>query len=150
MNSQFDRERAIEVLSHIRYRVTGHDESELILGVPRNALLRTLDNAISLIKPHILDFEDMIEAGKNGDAVYVEESPQNSYRRCYWAIAVEGIEPPKDGGYNYPGGVQFNTVDADQNMLDGDLYWLNSPLGWRAWSGKPTEEQMQKEGWGGD
>ena len=104
--------------------------------------------ALTLLKeqePHVLTREEMIEAGKNHVGIYVEEYP-SSGRANKWAIAIEGIEPPEHG-YNYPGGVQFNAVDVDDDMYDGDLYSLNGVLGWRAWSAKPTEEQMKSVPW---
>ena len=98
--------------------------------------------------PHVLTREEMIEAGKNHDAVYVEEG----VGRCFWGLAVEGIAPPEDKPYNYPGGVQFNVVDADDDMWDGDFYLMCDvypekkphPMGWRACSAKPTDEQMKE------
>jgi hypothetical protein len=96
-------------------------------------------------EPHVLTWDEMVEAGKNHVGVYVEEYP-NANRTDRWAIVIEGIEPPEHG-YNYPGGTMFNAVDADDDMYDGDLYGLNSVLGWRAWSAKPTEEQMKSTPW---
>lgn len=98
-------------------------------------------------EPRVLTLEEMQEAAKNRDAVYVEESPEGSYARCFWGLVVGGIEPPKDGGYNYPGGVLFNVVDASDNMWDGDLYGLKTPLGWRCWDKRPTEEQREATPW---
>ena len=111
-------------------------------------------DALELLKgqePHVLSREEMIEAGKNHDAVYVEEG----VGRCFWGLAVEGIAPPEDKPYNYPGGVQFNVVDADDDMWDGDFYLMCDvypekrphPMGWRAWSAKPTPEQMRTVKW---
>lgn len=108
------------------------------------------DDAIALLKaqePRVLTPEEMQAAAKNRDAVYVEESPEGSYARCFWGLVVDGIEPPKDGGYNYPGGVLFNVVDASDNMWDGDLYGLKTPLGWRCWDKRPTEEQREATPW---
>lgn len=111
-------------------------------------------DAIALLKeqePHVLSRDEMKEAGKNHDAVYVEEG----VGRCFWGLAVEGIDPPEDKPYNYPGGVQFNVVDAYDDMWDGDFYLLCDvypepkphPMGWRAWSAKPTPEQMRVVKW---
>ena len=111
-------------------------------------LMEDIDKAVAMLKaqePHVLTWDEMVEAGKNHVGVYVEESP-NSNRTDRWAIVIEGIEPPEHG-YNYPGGTQFNAVDADDDMYDGDLYGLNGVLGWRAWSAKPTEEQMKAVKW---
>lgn len=102
-------------------------------------------------EPHVLSREEMIDAGKNHDAVYVEEG----VGRCFWGLAVEGIDPPEDKPYNSPGGVQFNVVDADDDMWDGDFYMMCDvypelkphPMGWRAWSAKPTTEQMMAVKW---
>ena len=117
--------------------------------VPANLLLDVL-KLLKEQEPHVLSSEEMIEAGKNHDAVYVEEGNG----RCYWGIAVEGIDPPEKG-YNYPGGTKFNVVDAYEDMLDGDFYLLceiypeRKPhfMGWRAWSAKPTPEQMREVKW---
>ena len=105
-------------------------------------------DALELLKeqnPHVLTWDEMVEAGKNHEAVYLEEH-ENAYQKRFWGIAVEGIEPPKRG-YNYPGGTQFNVVDADDDIWDGDLYGLDASLGWRAWNRKPTEEQMKAAKW---
>ena len=113
-----------------------------------------LNDALALLKeqePHVLSREEMIEAGKNHDAVYVEEGDG----RCFWGLAVEGIDPPEDKPYNYPGGVLFNVVDADDDMWDGDFYLMCDvypevkphPMGWRAWSAKPAPEQMRAVKW---
>lgn len=113
-----------------------------------------IDDALELLKeqePHVLSREEMIEAGKNHDAVYVEEGDG----RCFWGLAVEGIDPPEDKPYNYPGGVLFNVVDADDDMWDGDFYLMCDvypevkphPMGWRAWSAKPAPEQMRAVKW---
>ena len=120
-----------------------------------------LNNAVELIRkkdekvkelqkeqqPRILTYEEMKTLAQNCDAVYIEQSPENSYRQCFWGLVCPGVEPPKDEPYNYPGGVDFNAVDVEGDMQDGDFYQLNTPLGWRAWSGKPTEEQMKAVSW---
>ena len=111
-------------------------------------LMEDIDKAVAMLKaqePHVLTWEEMVEAGKNHDAVYLEEH-ENAYQKRFWGIAIEGIEPPEHG-YNYPGGTQFNVVDADDDMWDGDLYGLDTTLGWRAWNRKPTEEQMKAVEW---
>jgi hypothetical protein len=107
-----------------------------------------MEKAAELLKeyePHVLSWEEMVEAGKNHEAVWVEEYP-NTGRRNRWAIAIEGVEPPEHG-YNYPGGVAFNAVDADDDIFDGDLYWFDGVLSWRAWNKKPTEMQMRAVKW---
>ena len=121
---------------------------------PLDAPWDLIDDTLTLLKeqePHVLSRDEMIEAGKNHDAVYVEEG----VGRSFWGLAVEGIDPPEDKPYNYPGGVLFNVVDADGDMWDGDFYLLCDvypelkphPMGWRAWSAKPTQEQMRKVKW---
>ncbi len=97
-------------------------------------------------EPHVLTQDEMTVLGRIGGAVYIEEYP--AYRaRCCWVLVTPGVEPPKDKPYNYPGGVLFNATDADGDIWDGDFYGLEMPLGWRAWSGKPTEEQRRNTPW---
>lgn len=148
-----DRERVIKGLEKLR--------KDLGYGLPDRSnvvmeYLNSLTDALELLKeqePHVLSREEMIEAGKNHDAVYVEEGNG----RCFWGLAVEGIDPPEDKPYNYPGGVQFNVVDADDDMWDGDFYLMCEvypelkphPMGWRAWNMKPTPEQMRSVKWNG-
>ena len=111
-------------------------------------------DALALLKEqeaHVMSREEMIEAGKNHDAIYVEDGTG----RCFWGLAVEGIEPPKDKPYNYPGGVLFNAINADEDMWDGDFYLMCDaeakprPMGWRAWNKKPTDEQRKAVKWNG-
>ena len=123
--------------------------------IPRHPNCDQLEkDALALLKeqePHVLSREEMIEAGKNHDAVYVEKGGG----RCFWGLAVEGIAPPEDKPYNYPGGVLFNVIDADDDMWDGDFYLMCDvypekrphPMGWRAWNIKPTPEQMKAVKW---
>ena len=61
---------------------------------------------------------------------------------------MEGEEPPKEGGYNYPGGVDFN-VEVGLNVYDGDLYMVDIGCGWRAWTAEPTDEQRMNTPWEG-
>lgn len=113
---------------------------------------RWADDTISLLKaqePRVMTADEMIEAVKTNEAVYVEESPEGSSQHCFWGLVVEGCDPPQDGGYNYPGGVLFNVINAHEDMWDGDFYGLNSPLGWRCWTAKPTEEQRKAVKWDG-
>lgn len=107
-------------------------------------------DALELLKaqePRVMTADEMIEAVKTNEAVYVEESPEGSSQHCFWGLVVEGCDPPQDGGYNYPGGVLFNVINAHEDMWDGDFYGLNSPLGWRCWTEKPTEEQRKAVKW---
>ena len=110
------------------------------------------DDAIALLKeqePRVLSADEMTELGKTGGAVWVEESPEGSDPKCFWGLVTEGVEPPKDRGYNYPGGVYFNVVDTELDMWDGDFYGLKTPLGWRAWTAKPTDKQREDTPWEG-
>lgn len=112
-----------------------------------NALKEKYDGLMKAQEPRVMTLEEMQEAAKNGDAVYVEESSEGSYAKCFWGLVVDGIEPPKDGGYNYPGGVLFNVVDSCSDMWDGDFYGLKTPLGWRCWTSRPTDEQREAVKW---
>lgn len=107
-------------------------------------------DALALLKaqePRVMTADEMIEAVKTNEAVYVEESPEGSSQHCFWGLVVEGCDPPQDGGYNYPGGVFFNVINAHEDMWDGDFYGLNSPLGWRCWTSRPTDEQRKAVKW---
>lgn len=107
------------------------------------------DKAIEALErqdTRVLKWEEMVDAVKGHDAVFVEECPEAREPRCFWGLVVEGIDPP-DRGYTYPGGVLFNVINADDDMWDGDFYGLNSALGWRAWTGKPTDEQREEVKW---
>ena len=115
-----------------------------------NCVETVTKEALTLLKeqePRVLTADEMTELGKTGGAVWVEESPEGSDPKCFWGLVTEGVEPPKDKGYNYPGGVYFNVVDTEQDMWDGDFYGLKTPLGWRAWTAKPTEEQREETPW---
>ena len=133
-------ERAIEILN------PEHREHYESIEVVNEACRMGME-ALKKQQPAVMSREDMIEAVENNEPVYVEESPENSYRHCFWGIAIHGIEAPKDRPYNYPGGVDFNVVDSDGSILDGDFYGLKTPLGWRAWNVKSTEEQMKEASW---
>lgn len=99
----------------------------------------------------VLARDEMIEAGRNHIAVFVEDGTG----RCFWGLAVEGIDPPEDKPYNYPGGVLFNVVDACGDIWDGDFYLMTEvypeikphPMGWRAWTKEPTENRKKAVKW---
>lgn len=138
-----DLELTIECLARVKRRLSRRPDFAEEVEV--------IDDAITLLhaqEPRVLTLKEMQEAAKNGDAVYVEESPEGAYAKCFWGLVVDGIEPPKDGGYNYPGGVLFNVVDSSDDMWDGDLYGLKTPLGWRCWTSRPTDEQREAIPWG--
>ena len=110
------------------------------------------DDVIALLKaqePRVLTLEEMEQAGKIGEAVYVE-TPNDG---CFWALAYPGEEPPKDKPFNYPGGVRFNAVEVNGDICDGDFYGMTLPdgrvhfLAWRAWTSRPTNEQMEATPW---
>lgn len=111
------------------------------------ALIKDMAELIDAQEPRVLTTKEMQEAAKNKEAVYVEGSPEGSCARCFCGLVVEGIEPPEDGGYNYPGGVLFNVIDGECGMWDGDFYGLATPLGWRAWTSRPTDEQRKAVKW---
>ena len=138
-----DKEKVItELVEHIESAL---DVDSDYVDCVRTDLLQVTVALLKEQQPHVLTWDEMVEAGKNHEAVYLEEH-ENAYQKRFWGIAVEGIEPP-ERGYNYPGGTQFNVVDADDDMWDGDLYGLDTTLGWRAWNRKPTEEQMKAVPW---
>lgn len=105
-----------------------------------------LEEILNRAEPRVLTREEMIEGVKEHRAVFVEESPEGAGARCFWGLIECGFEPPEHG-YNYPGGVEFNVVDTSQDMWDGDLYGMNSVLGWRAWTAEPDEEQRKAMPW---
>lgn len=110
---------------------------------------KTRADAIELLKeqqPRVLSYDEM--KTMIGKPVYVEEPKRNADPQCYWGIVVEGEEPPKEGGYNYPGGVDFN-VEVGLNVYDGDLYMVDIGCGWRAWTAEPTDEQRMNTPWEG-
>jgi len=93
--------------------------------------------------PHVLTPSEM-EVYAHGDdgwgwPVFVEECPENSHSRCFWALAQE--DPIK------PSGVRFNAIDGHGCAWDGDWYGKWDSLGWRAWSDRPTEAQKRREPW---
>lgn len=111
-----------------------------------------LADALALLKaqePRVLTAEEMEQAGKNGDAVYVE-TPDDG---CFWALAYPGEEPPKDKPFNYPGGVRFNAMEVNGEVYDGDFYGMTLPdgrvhhLAWRCWTAPPTDEQREATPW---
>ena len=143
-----DREKVIcELVEHIKSALSVDSD---YVDCVRTDLLQTVVGLLKEQEPYVLSCEEMIEAGNNHDAVYVEDGNG----RCFWGLAIEGIDPP-DNGYNYPGGVKFNVVGADGDMLDGDFYLMceiypeRKPhfMGWRAWSAKPTLEQRKAMKW---
>ena len=99
--------------------------------------------------PRVLTLEEMEQAGKNGEAIYVE-TPNDG---CFWALAYPGEEPPKDKPFNYPGGVRFNAVEVNGDICDGDFYGMTLPdgrvhfLAWRAWTSEPTDAQREATPW---
>ena len=110
-------------------------------------------DALALLKeqePRVMTVNEMIAAGKEEIAVFVEECPKGDPVRCFWGIAFPGMELPKDVPFNYPGGVDFNVTDVDGDIWDGDFYGMNAPLGWRAWTSRPTPEQMRETKWEGE
>ena len=109
--------------------------------------VKTVLKEYQALQPRVLTREEMTELGKSGGAVYIEESPKGADVNCLWALVTAGVEPPKDRGYNYPGGVDFNAVGEMGEIWDGDMYGLNTPLGWRAWNTKPTDEQREATPW---
>lgn len=124
-------------------------ESYAIMGSYESALVIAIDCIRESIsrEPHVLTQDEMTELGRTGGAVYIEEYPAYRAQCCCWVFVTPGVEPPKDKPFNYPGGVLFNATDADGDIWDGDFYGLETPLGWRAWSGKPTEEQRRNTPW---
>lgn len=102
-------------------------------------------------EPRVMTLEEMEQAGKNGDAVYVETADGVHF----WTLAFPGEEPPKDKPFNYPGGVRFNAQDVDGDIYDGDFYCMTMPdggphhLAWRAWTSRPTDEQREATPWNG-
>lgn len=110
---------------------------------------KLLHEALELLKeqqPRVLSYDEM--KTMIGKPVYVEEPKRNADPHCYWGLVVEGEEPPKEGGYNYPGGVDFN-VEVGLNVYDGDLYMVDIGCGWRAWTAEPTDEQRMNTPWEG-
>lgn len=105
-----------------------------------------LEEILHRAEPRVLTREEMIEGVKDHRAVFVEEAPASAEPRCFWGLIECGFEPPEHG-YNFPGGVEFNVVDTSQDMWDGDLYGLNSSLGWRAWTAEPSEELRKAVLW---
>ena len=109
----------------------------------------TVSDAIELLKeqqPRVLSYDEM--KTMIGKPVYVEEPKRNADPHCCWGLVVEGEEPSKEGGYNYPGGVDFN-VEVGLDAYDGDLYMVDIGCGWRAWTAEPTDEQRMNTPWEG-
>ena len=97
-------------------------------------------------QPRVLSYDEM--KTMIGKPVYVEEPKRNADPHCCWGLVVEGEEPPEEGGYNYPGGVDFN-VEVGLDAYDGDLYMVDIGCGWRAWTAEPTDEQRMNTPWEG-
>ncbi len=115
----------------------------------RHRFQPVLNDALELLKaqqPRVLTYDEM--KTMIGKPVYVEEPKRNADPHCCWGLVVEGVEPPKEGGYNYPGGVDFN-VEVGLNVYDGDLYMVDIGCGWRAWTAEPTDEQRMNTPWEG-
>lgn len=93
-----------------------------------------------------MKYDEMIVAGKENRAVYLEAAPEFGLRPR-WGIATEGMEPPVERAFTYPGGTAFNAEAPNEIMYDGDFYNKNMNLGWRAWTARPTPEQMRDTPW---
>ena len=137
-----DRERIIAELSE-RANGAGADAWMTLKCSTAREILALLKER----EARVMTWEEMIAAGKEEKAVYVEECPKGDPVRCFWGIAFPGIEPPKDKPFNYPGGVDFNVTDVESDIWDGDFYNMNAPLGWRAWTSRPTDEQRRNTPW---
>jgi hypothetical protein len=112
-------------------------------------MTRVLSDALALLKelqPRVLSYDEM--KTMIGKPVYVEEPKRNADPHCRWGLVVEGEEPPEEGGYNYPGGVDFN-VEVGLDTYDGDLYMIDIGCGWRAWTAEPTDDQRMNTPWEG-
>lgn len=110
---------------------------------------KLLHEALELLKekqPRVLSYDEM--KTMIGKPVYVEEPKRNADPHCCWGLVVEGEEPPEEGGYNYPGGVDFN-VEVGLDAYDGDLYMVDIGCGWRAWTAEPTDDQRMNTPWEG-
>lgn len=138
-----DIEKVLKILpdvSEMLYQMYKDETDKESISVRYDQYL-AVDDAIELLKkqkPRVLTYDEM--KAMIGKPVYVEEPKRNADPQCYWGIVVEGEEPPKEGGYNYPGGVDFN-VEVGLNVYDGDLYMVDIGCGWRAWTAEPTDEQ---------
>lgn len=148
------REVAREILNGKENRIMNLVQRAWAEG-KRNAEVETLRSAIEEAlnkrdEPRVLTAEEMEQAGKNGDAVYVE-TPDDG---CFWALAYPGEEPPKDKPFNYPGGVRFNAMEVNGDVYDGDFYGMTLPdgrvhhLAWRCWTAPPTDELREATPWG--
>ena len=98
--------------------------------------------------------EQMKERVDSSDPVYVITGDGDER----WMFVVQGKEPPKEGGHNYPYGVDFSCVDIDGDMVDGDFYGMKEffenkgpfglhPMGWIAFERKPTDEERDAAKW---
>lgn len=103
-----------------------------------------LEEILHRAEPRVLSYDEM--KTMIGKPVYVEEPKRNADPHCCWGLVVEGEEPPKEGGYNYPGGVDFN-VEVGLDAYDGDLYMVDIGCGWRAWTAEPTDDQRMNTPW---
>lgn len=141
-----DREKVIHNLE----KAINHMTTSWICMEDVVELEEAATDALALLKEQkarVMTWDEMIAAGKEEKAVFVEECPEGDPVRCFWGIAFPGMELPKDVPFNYPGGVDFNVTDVDGDIWDGDFYGMNAPLGWRAWTSRPSPEQMRDTPW---
>ena len=116
-------------------------------SIDEQHLERKANTVLELLKeqkPRVLTYDEM--KAMIGEPVFVEEPKRNACPRCHWGLVVEGVTPPIDGGYIYPGGVDFN-VEVGLDTYDGDLYMIDIGCGWRAWNKKPTDEERMNTPW---
>lgn len=145
-----EREKAIDSLTDIEQIMIARQDI-----CPREELQYWIElqegvaDALALLKeqqPRVLSYDEM--KTMIGKPVYVEEPKRNADPHCRWGLVVEGEEPPEEGGYNYPGGVDFN-VEVGLDTYDGDLYMVDIGCGWRAWTAEPTDDQRMNTPWEG-
>jgi hypothetical protein len=145
-----DREKVIKELEILRDICNA--KSNMAIGKGKVAwagYANAADDALSMLKelqPRVLSYDEM--KTMIGKPVYVEEPKRNADPHCRWGLVVEGEEPPEEGGYNYPGGVDFN-VEVSLDTYDGDLYMVDIGCGWRAWTAEPTDDQRMNTPWKG-
>ena len=91
----------------------------------------------------VLTAEEMTVYAHGDDSwgwpVYIEECPDNSHARCFWALAQED--------WLKPSGVRFNAIDGHGCCWDGDFYGKWDSLGWRAWPERVSEAERKKTPW---
>lgn len=133
-----------EIVAYRCYYTNIH-ESKLYVEQMQKEIDR-LNELLKEQQPRVLTYDEM--KTMIGKPVYVEEPKRNADPHCCWGLVVEGEEPPKEGGYNYPGGVDFN-VEVGLDAYDGDLYMVDIGCGWRAWTAEPTDEQRMNTPWEG-